>query len=86
MRNLGFIILVTAILTGGSINALAQKRAIKTSSAQAAYGLVTVTGKHKAKKVKKVRKNKQHTARKGIQTRNAREKTPLYRKKSVWAS
>jgi hypothetical protein len=87
MRNFGFIIVITAIFAGGpAVSAFAQKQAERTSSAQAAYGLVTVSGKHKVKKVKKVRKNKQPKARKSTQTKNARARTPLYRKKSVWAS
>jgi hypothetical protein len=75
------IILIACVLILASLTpGFGQRRADRTSSGKAAYGVATVSGNGKIKKVKKGRRKKAIKAK----TRRAR-KTPEFRKKEIWA-
>jgi hypothetical protein len=75
------IFLIACILILVTLNqCAAQRRADRTSSGKAAYGVATVSGNGKIKKVKKSHRRKTLKAK----ARRAKE-TPAFRKKSVWA-
>jgi hypothetical protein len=70
------IILVLASFT----DCRAQRRADRTASGKAAYGVATVSGSGKIGKVKRARHKKSANAK----SRRAK-RTPGFRKKQIWA-
>jgi hypothetical protein len=77
------IVVIALILVVASLNesfGQRKRRAERTSAGKAAYGVATVSGKGKVKKVRKARKEKAVRRK----TRAAKSK-PAYRKKQNWA-
>jgi hypothetical protein len=77
---LKIILIVSFLIIASMSDCLAQRRAERTSSGKAAYGIATVSGNGRIKNVKKVRKKKAVKRK----TRVKKGK-PYFRKKQNWA-
>jgi hypothetical protein len=85
MKNLKSIFLFTGILVALSVvSGFAQNRDAMSSSAKAAYGIMSEPTNHKANK--KVKTKKKYKASKNKHAKTKKDKSPLYRKRSNWAS